>query len=310
MYNPSPIWNDFDHLVGRSNIVWQDALLSLCHDRPPVTSRYISTDIAGDSLSYTDITDFICRFSLKVIDTAEPEAQDISHSINALGSMDNAYKRAQPHLQARGNCKTFHQHLEHLALKMHISLCVSYICRPAIRGSNISIRASDHDLLRQRAKESLIQASKAFLDFQALSTVPLRSWPIVHTVLSSTLLLCIWEETRNDSECRDLQRRVTEVFAAAEPKTKDNTSSASTSESWQWLSERHARALVTLRNAFYSENGLEASTDHDRVEPPPQNSPNPQSRNELNPDDPNKPPPSELYNQLRNTFDYGYVLFP
>lgn len=264
-------------------------------------------DLAGDNLSYADITDFICRLSLKVM--AEPEAQDISHSVNALARMDNAYRRAQPHLQARENCKTFHQHLECLALKMHISLCVSYICRPAIRRSHNSIKASDHDLLRRRAKESLIQASKVFLDFQALSTVPLRSWSMVHTALSSTLLLCIWEETRNDSECRDLQQRVTEVFAAAEPKPNDDPSSASASESWQWLSERHARALVTLRNAFSSENGLEASTNHDRVEPQ-QKSPGLQSRDELNPDGPNETPPFEFDNQLRNTFDYEYVLLP
>jgi hypothetical protein len=115
------------------------------------------------------------------------------------------------------------------------------------------------DILRARAKGSLIDASKAFLDFQALSIVPLRSWSMVHTVLSSTLLLCIWEETRNDPECRNLQQKVIDVFSSTDSKTSDDGTSITESEG-QWLSARHIRALVTLRSALEraEEAGAEA----------------------------------------------------
>jgi hypothetical protein len=276
-------------------------LLSLCHGRPPVTSRYTSTELAGDNLSYTDITDYICRLGLKIVDAGEPDARDAIPSIAALGGLDNAYSRAQPHLRSRENCKTFHQHLERLALKMHMSFCILHVCRPAIQRPGNSIEVPEHTMLRQRAKESLIDASNAFLGFQALSTVPLRSWPMVHTALISTLLLCIWEETRSDPECRDLQRKVIEVFATAAP------TSVSASQSWQWLSKGHSRALVALRNAFCDESGLRASTDQEHVDAR-RVVTDTQSHDEVNFDSPKEIPPFNIPSQLHDASDYRYIL--
>jgi signal transduction histidine kinase len=116
------------------------------------------------------------------------------------------------------------------------------------------------ELLRSRAKASLIDASKAFLEFQALSVVPLRSWSMVHTVLSSTLLLCIWEETRNDAECRNLQQRVIDVFSSSDARISDEGTSLYESDS-QWLSARHIRALVTLRSALDREEEVGRAGD-------------------------------------------------
>ena len=67
---------------------------------------------------------------------------------------------------------------------------------------------------------------------------------MVHTVLSSTLLLCTWQETREDAECRDLQQRVIEVFSGAGSGVETG------SEYSQWLSARHIRALITLRQTL------------------------------------------------------------
>lgn len=75
---------------------------------------------------------------------------------------------------------------------------------------------------------------------------------MVHTVLSSTLLLCIWEETRNDPECRNLQQKVIDVFSSSNSRTNDEGASLPESDS-QWLSARHIRALVTLRSALERE---------------------------------------------------------
>lgn len=75
------------------------------------------------------------------------------------------------------------------------------------------------------------------------------SWSMVHTVLSSTLLLCIWEETRNEAECRTLQQRVMDVFSSSDSRISDEGTSLSDSDS-QWLPARHMRALVTFRSAL------------------------------------------------------------
>ncbi|KAL5362042.1 hypothetical protein BJX96DRAFT_185772 [Aspergillus floccosus] len=177
------------------------------------------------------------------VTTADRDTQETEFYLNMLNHLDDVYQRALPHLTSRDNCKSMHDHLEHLALKMHFSLVVAVLTRPALKQPQI--QDSPYGILRERAKTSIIDASRAFLDFQALSVVPLRTWSMVHTALTSTLLLSTWEETRNDPESRDLQQRVIEVFSAVGSVGQPGHSAP---ENGQWLSERHIRALITLRN--------------------------------------------------------------
>lgn len=200
-----------------------------------------------NDLSYPETMHLICRLGLDIMLPENLGATEIDRAIEGLRRLDDLGQRSQHYLRHRESCITFQQNLEHLALSMHTSFCVSVICRPAMKQSQPQPLYPQADLLRTRAKAGLIDASKAFLDFQALSVVPLRSWSMVHTVLSSTLLLCIWEETRHDPECRSLQQRVIDVFSSSDSRTAEGTPSESDG---QWLSARHIRALVTLRSAL------------------------------------------------------------
>ncbi|KAL4863534.1 hypothetical protein BDV12DRAFT_202008 [Aspergillus spectabilis] len=233
-----------------SMTVWQDSLLSLCYDRPPIVSNKRWTPdalaSAGSKLSYTNLMHCLCWIALDVLNMNETDESELSHNVTLMAELDNTYHRAQPHLLRREDCKNLQQHLEHLALRMHVSFCVSALCRPAIKSSPYMTEDARYMTLRNRAKESLVIASKAFLDFQALSVVPLRTWSMVHTVLSSTLLLCTWQETRDDPQCRDLQKKVIEVFSGANAAGSDTGAS----DYSQWLSARHIRALVTLRQTL------------------------------------------------------------
>ncbi|CAI7588838.1 unnamed protein product [Penicillium pancosmium] len=148
------------------------------------------------------------------------------------------------------------------------------------------VQSPHSDILRSRAKGSLVDASRAFLDFQALSVVPLRSWSMVHTVLSSTLLLCMWEETRNDPECRGLQQRVIDVFSSSDSRSDDGTMSE---PDRQWLSARHIRALVTLRGALDREG--DRSTENENVATGP------------------NPVPFDGYLEMPNAFDISPVTY-
>ncbi|GAB1205219.1 hypothetical protein APSETT445_003891 [Aspergillus pseudonomiae] len=233
--------------------VWQDCLLSLCYDRPPVVSisgwQQSLNPTPALALSFTDVMHFLCQLGLDIAKAQEPEHWDLTRATELLSALDNVYSRAQPHLLSREHCHCLQEHQEHLALRMHMSFCVSVLCRPTIRSSPSHSDDPRYSRLRLRAKDSLVSASNAFLDFQTLSIVPLRTWSMVHTVLSSTLLLCMWQETRNDDECRDLQQRVITVFSTADPSRKDTIGG---SDDGQWLSARHIRALVTLRNAVHN----------------------------------------------------------
>ncbi|KAL4943113.1 hypothetical protein BDV06DRAFT_211313 [Aspergillus oleicola] len=286
-----------------SMTVWQDTLLSLCYDRPPiVSSRGWDPEavLTPSNLSYVNLMHYICWIALKVMQIDETQESEPTQNLSLLAELDRTYNEAQPHLLQREACKNLQQHLEHLALRMHFSFGVSALCRPAIRSSPNITKNSGYASLRSRAKESLIMASKTFLDFQALSIVPLRTWSMVHTVLSSTLLLCTWQETRDDPECRDLQQKVIEVFSAGNASGKDTGSS----EHSQWLSARHIRALITLRQSLKQRTAQTAETstvqDQDQI---PGNISNPEVGNF--PQDMSWMGDFSLYNDLFPGLDYG-----
>jgi hypothetical protein len=198
------------------------------------------------NVSYTDMMRYLCRLGLQINNSDERDRNDLIYCHKSLAELDSVFKLVQPHLLSREHCTSLHQHQEHLALRIHVSFCVSVLCRPAIQrppGTSLHPRIR---ILRDRAKDSLVEAAKAFLDFETLSIVPLRTWSMVHTVLSSTLLLCLWEETRHDPACRDLQQRVIEVFSRVGKDGKDGNGQHGDG---QWLSTRHIHALVALRNA-------------------------------------------------------------
>lgn len=193
----------------------------------------------------------LCQLSLDILNRDEDRYTD---AFNSLVEVDNLQLQLQPHLKNITSSKNMQQRLEHLAFRIHASFMTSFICRPAIKHPS-QVTDSDQDRsLRNRAKSSLIEASKAFLDFQKLSIVPMRTWSMIHAVLTSTVLLGIWEDTRNDTECRDLQKKVMDIFLAL-----DNPSLASDNgaaeEGGGWLSGPHIRALMTLKNSL---NGKEA----------------------------------------------------
>ncbi|PKX90744.1 Zn(II)2Cys6 transcription factor [Aspergillus novofumigatus IBT 16806] len=232
-----------------SMTVWQDSLLSLCYDRPSmVSTRGWQLDLTTlqSNVSYADMMHYLCRLGLQINDSDERERNNLVYCHKSLAGLDGVFKLVQPHLLSREHCTSLHQHQEHLALRIHVSFCVSVLCRPAIQrppGTSLHPRIR---VLRDRAKESLVEAAKAFLDFETLSIVPLRTWSMVHTVLSSTLLLCLWEETRHDPACRDLQQRVIEVFSRVGTDGKDGNGQ---NGNGQWFSTRHIHALIALRNA-------------------------------------------------------------
>ncbi|CEJ61351.1 hypothetical protein PMG11_09886 [Penicillium brasilianum] len=251
-----------------SAIVWQDSLLCLCYDRPPMVSvmewPLENSFLERQDLSYTEVMHLICRLGLEIMRPNSLGVAEVQRAIDDLQRLDNIGQHGLSYLRAREKCATLQQHLEHLAWKMHTSFCVSVICRPAMRRSPPQPVLPENDILRARAKASLVDASKSFLNFQALSIVPLRSWSMVHTVLSSTLLLCIWEETRNDPECRSLQQRVIDVFSSSDSRNSEDSGSFMDEDN-QWLSARHIRALVTLRSVLDREGGTANLTNDERV---------------------------------------------
>ncbi|UKZ61320.1 uncharacterized protein TrAtP1_002586 [Trichoderma atroviride] len=167
---------------------------------------------------------------------------DAEHSVRLLQSIDDCSSRAQPYLQTRDFCKNLRELLEYLALQINTSFTICFLCRPAISKSTPILQTDAHRLLIVRAKRGLQNVLERFLEFQALSIVPLRSWSMIHSALTSMLLLSIWEETRDDSKSQDLQKSVLNVLLKASQ--RDATIDANSEP--HWLSTRHVQALMTL----------------------------------------------------------------
>lgn len=235
----------------RKRVIWQDALLSICHDRPPAIYSYGWSKEpqlpAAADLSYAEVMDHLCGLSVEFMQRRALGIWDKSLT-DLLRGVDSAYAKGVNYLRDAGACKDLSQLLEHYALKMHVAFSITYICRPAIRNSTQTSGREILDALRLRARESLTQVCHAFLEFQALSVVPRRACSMLHEALSAALLLYAWDETRNDRQCRRLQERVVDVFTA---EAVDTISSGGPGlPETRWLSPQHVRTMLTLREVL------------------------------------------------------------
>lgn len=179
-----------------------------------------------------------------------------------LAELDGYQSRAVPYLQGREKCTNIQQRYESLTIQIQLFFAVSVLCRPALTKSAATDneRADVVGALKSRAKESLMNTAKAFIEFQALSIVPIRTWSLIHAVLSATILLCLWEETRCDQESRDVLQRVMEIFSRAAQADDETGMMVDASGNNHWLSMNHTRALVALQNAIQKAPALHTCT--------------------------------------------------
>lgn len=167
---------------------------------------------------------------------------DAECSVRLLQAIDDCSSHAELYLQTRDSCRNLRELLEYLALQINTSFTICFLCRPAISRSTPILQTDSHRLLIVRAKKGLQNVLERFLEFEALSIVPLRSWSMIHSALTSMLLLSIWEETRDDSKSQELQKSVLDVLFRA----SQRDASIDATREPHWLSTRHVQALMTL----------------------------------------------------------------
>ncbi|RFU73781.1 hypothetical protein TARUN_8465 [Trichoderma arundinaceum] len=190
----------------------------------------------------------------------ELEQPNCEASMKLLAELDGYQSRAVSYLQSRDNCTNIQQRYENLTIQIQLCFAISALCRPALTRSAITENEAieARQIVKSRAKESLMSTAKAFIEFQALSIIPIRTWSLIHAVLSATILLCMWEETRCDQESRDVLQRVMEIFSRAAQADDETGMMVDPSGNNHWLSMNHTRALVALQNAIYKATPLDA----------------------------------------------------
>lgn len=230
----------------------QDCLLSLCHGRPHIaTNQSLATNNllyrSDEALGFSDMMCGIVSVCISYLNLEQPSCEA---SLKLMTELDGYRSRALPYLQDRNSCKNIQQRYENLTIQIQLSFAASVIARPALTRTvaTTNEQISNLQILKHRAKESLMNTVKSFIEFQSLSIIPIRTWSLIHAVLSATIMLCLWEETRNDAESRDVLQRVMEIFSRA-AQADDETGMMSDNNN-PWLSMSHTRALVALQRAL------------------------------------------------------------
>jgi hypothetical protein len=229
----------------------QDCLLSLCHGRPHIATNQSSATNnllyrSDDALGFSDMMCGIVSVCIGLQNLEQPSCES---SLKLLTELDGYQSRALPYLEDRNSCKNIQQRYENLTIQIQLSFAASVIARPALTRAvgTTNEEINNLQILKRRAKESLMSTAKSFIEFQSLSIIPIRTWSLIHAVLSATIMLCLWEETRNDAESRDVLQRVMEIFSRA-AQADDETGMMSDNN--PWLSMSHTRALVALQSAL------------------------------------------------------------
>ncbi|EHK46070.1 hypothetical protein TRIATDRAFT_40403 [Trichoderma atroviride IMI 206040] len=235
----------------------QDCLLSLCHGRPHIaTNQSLATHnllyCCDDALGFSDMMCGIVSVAMGLLNLEQPSCEA---SLKLLTELDGYQSRALPYLEDRNSCKNIQQRYENLTIQIQLSFAASVISRPALTRTVATTNEEINNLqiLKRRAKESLMSTARSFIEFQSLSIIPIRTWSLIHAVLSATIMLCLWEETRNDAESREVLQRVMEIFSRA-AQADDETGMMSDNN--PWLSMSHTRALVALQTALQKAPGL------------------------------------------------------
>lgn len=267
---------------------WQDGMLSLSFDRPPVTNvegyeLAVRPSALTDGYTYTEAMYHICRMMLKASNVGNVSHPDFNETLGDITAVEQTRDRLRGRIRTKDSCKTVQDRLEFCAFHMHSSFIISTLCRPALsRNSSGSPNQSQKQLLAQKCKYHLTETLRMYLQMHSLSVVPTRSWAMTHNGLSAALLLGILGETKTNPEVRELQGSLIQVLTTlATGEQERETTTGSDIE----LTGPHSRALAALRNIY--DNGWLAPPPSSNMQslhtPPNENQQSAQSQSSLMP---------------------------
>ncbi|KAK4208027.1 fungal-specific transcription factor domain-containing protein [Rhypophila decipiens] len=187
-------------------LVWQDTLLSITYDRP-TTSIFTTTawtvpysassppsnqcpEHKPKGYTFAEAVFHVCQILLDrsrqehatgPLQSGTPRTAEIlEHSKRRL---ELTVQEAAPYFRDEAYCKTMQEHLERLALQIHVSYAACAIYRLCLDRNNGTSGAG-----RAKLKEEYIahaaKAVRSFLDMYRLSPNVCRSWAFVHNAVS------------------------------------------------------------------------------------------------------------------------------
>lgn len=191
-----------------SMLIWQDALISLRYDRPPLSHGMGIKDVdPRNDLTYHQAVLSNCLLAIDMLQASSETRTDIQYVLRSVNCLDHFLLRCRGHLQPHEQLRTFQQRLEYLALKFHGSLVLAEICRPTF---SISGRHDDETTarVRKRGLDSLVANIETYLEICTFSNVPLRLWSMIQGAVSCALVLALIENQISTTVVKTLLTRL------------------------------------------------------------------------------------------------------
>jgi hypothetical protein len=233
----------------RSNIIWQDCILSLCFDRTPVNvrSRAAPFQSGNVELGYKDYMHALSAWARIVLEAPTSTRYDAATAREHLVSLNSITTRATLHIKETYACNTRRKRIEHHICRLHTSFAVSTACRPTLYRASREQDAGRSDDILQRAKQALMETIQAFLDLKTLTNLPMRTWSMIHAALSSAMLLEYFGLSLDSTEAQAVMSSFTqELHQQCGMQAPDEGPEP------VWLSSAQSRALAALRDAVVS----------------------------------------------------------
>ncbi|PYH32570.1 Zn(II)2Cys6 transcription factor [Aspergillus neoniger CBS 115656] len=232
-------------------LIWQDTFLSFTYDRPLGTIAMncsIPYKHDTDGLSFQECVFAICH---QIIEEARQETTDgpqdpLESMRESKRQLDGIRDAAAPFLVDKRRCVSLQDHLERLALDIHLGYVTCRINRVYLDGhTGAPFPAAVAVDCVQRA----MQAIESFLDLHRYSASVCRSWAFVHNAVSCAITLKSLNHAPVD-ERRKSDLLVQRLIAVLEKEEKES----------EWCDDDtnvryfgpYSRALKALREICHS----------------------------------------------------------
>ena len=138
-----------------------------------------------------------------------PEALQSFH--NAIDAVTRGFRLAD--LAA---CKSIRDRYEHHTFRLHVSYAVATVQRAALPERLLSPETQESSAGR-RLEMALLDILRSFIDFSAISNLPVRSWWMIYFALEASLELCSCAQAREGPFVTQLLPRFLTVVEAGAP---------------------------------------------------------------------------------------------
>jgi hypothetical protein len=242
-------------------ILWQDALMSLRHDRTPLTQREQdngSADYAGPMLQpYHDTVSKLCWVSINMLHQSTTCRCDPQYVSSKIDYIEHVVATARDHLSPLCTGRTLQKKFQYYAVRLHSSLLIAELCRPGFSNQEPQID-NPHKAIRQKGLHYLFVVVESFLELCTFSNIPFRSWSLIQAAVSCALALALIDSKRPLPGTQGLLRRFVDTLRMSDVSGVPLPSSSLGRPEVYDMSEKSANLLGSILNRTNTTSAQEA----------------------------------------------------